>query len=138
MQCMLWEFVGVTLEGSTLILEESPGKKGCWQEEAQQELITEFTSRSSPRSGGAGQGFGLLGELSLGWVLAGWVWDVLGTLQQTMCPVCSPSYQQCAGCSPSLEQPGEPLLCSLVNVQHLVCACCSVSALAQLLGAAWY
>lgn len=122
MRCMPWGFVGVTLEGSTLILEAwALGRRDAGRKKLSRSW-SEFTSCFSPHSGGAGQGFDLLGELSLGWVLAGWIWGVLGTLQQTVCPVSSPSYQQCAGCSPSLKQPGEPLLWSLVHVQHLVCA----------------
>lgn len=78
----------------------------------------------------------LLGELSVGWVLAGWIWlsGCVGYFAEDS--LFSHCYQQFAGCNPSLKYRDKPLLWSVVNVQHLVCTCSTVTALTQLLASA--
>lgn len=66
----------------------SPGKKGCWKEEAQQELITQFTMCFSSRSWGSRTGSLICLEnyLWVGFWQAGFDFQgVLGTLQKTVC-----------------------------------------------------
>lgn len=66
----------------------SPGKKGCWKEEAQQELIAQFTTCFSSRSWGSRTGSPgcLENYLWVGFWQAGFDFQgVLGTVQKTVC-----------------------------------------------------
>lgn len=138
MPYMHLEFVGVSLEGTTSILKaralgrRDAGRNRGWagaDHRVHNVLFFSFLREQDRVTD-------LLGEPSLGWVLAGWIW-LLGFVGFPAADsLSSHSYQQCAGCNPSLKYRGEPLLWSLVNVQHLVCTCCSVTALGQLLGSA--